>query len=111
MAEDKNPVESTALTLKDLRKFVEDTVTGLVKGGTDARNNTHDEGAKHTEEKFTRNSNIADEVTKQVVAIRDREKKEAKDSEIETKLADLGKKLEVVPVERGRLHRFMGWGE
>lgn len=111
MAEEDKKTESTALTLKDLRKFVEDTVTGLVKGGTDARNNTHDEGAKHTEEKFNRNSNIAEEVTKQVAAIRDREKKEAKDSEIETKLADLGKKLEVVPVERGRLHRFMGWGE
>jgi len=115
MAEDKKPedtkTESTALTLKDLKKFVEDTVTGLVKGGTNVKDSVHTEGEKNTEQKFDRNSNIADEVTKQVEAIRAREAREKRDTDMDTKLADLTKKLEVTPVERSKLHRFMGWGD
>lgn len=103
--------ESATLTLKDLKKFVEDTVTGLVKGGTNVKENVHDEGEKNTERKFERNTNIAEEVTKQVAAIREREARDNRDKDMDTKLADLSAKLEVTPIERGKLHRFMGWGE
>jgi|SRR6267378_632170 len=111
MAEDKKPedtkTESTALSLKDLKKFVQDSVTELVKGGTNVKDGVKDEGTKNTDG----TPSIADEVNRQVQAIRDREARDNRDKELDTKLADLGKKLEVTPVERGRLHKFMGWGE
>lgn len=112
MAEEKKtetpPSEDKGgLTVGELRKMITDTVAQLVGGN----------GEKKEEEKTTdrpSGNGIAAEVARQVEKIRAKEARDARDADIDKKLGELAEKtkpVENAPIERSRVHRFMGWGD
>jgi hypothetical protein len=123
MAEEKDketgtqPPDSQApLSLGELRTLIADTVKGLVGTGQKAENEAHDKAEDHTERKFERKSDAADsiqgEVAKALQEIQTREAKQKEQSTLSQKVEEISKKvLEVQPIERRRIHKFMGWGE
>jgi hypothetical protein len=102
--------ETKTLTLGDLRKFIQDEIGGLVKSGKAGRSSeddAHDEGDGKNKSK-----GIADEVAREIERIKSKEAKDHRDKTIDEKLKELGEKTaEKAPVERRKVHRFMGWGE
>lgn len=115
MADDKKEDSGTkALTMGDLKKFVEDTVGSLIKSGKDVRDDAHDKASEHTANKLDRSSNIQEQVQAELAKIKEKEDRDKKESERDTLLSELQEKLkgqEKAPVERRRVHKIMGWGE
>lgn len=105
MADDK-------LTIGDLKKYIQDTVSEVVGGIKDTKDDAHDKAQKHTEDKLDRPSSIADQVQQALDKLRSKEAADEKEKNRESQIADLLKRTEEKPpVERGRMHRVMGWGE
>lgn len=110
MADDKP--ESTTITMGDIRKLVQETVAAVVKTGEETKDRAHEEGAKHTEDKLDRSSNVADIVQEEIKKLKAKDQEETDKKTIQEEIAELKKKTaEKGPVERNRRHRFMGWGE
>ena|ERR1700749_4709640 len=102
---DEPPKEPAGIKLGDLTKLIKDTVAEVVgsnNGGT--KEPASDENVKDT--------GIAAQVREAIESIRGEEEKKKKEQTIESELAELKEKTkEKAPVERNRLHKFMGWGE
>lgn len=101
-----------ALSVGELRQFIADTVTSLLKpvtGGDDKK--TEDKDTGRTEDSATRRASIADEVKRELEKIKAREARDKRDTDIDDKLKALEAKTEHTPVERRRVHKLMGWGE
>lgn len=114
MPDDKKEEGTKALTMGDLKKFIEDTVGSIVKSGKDVHDDAHSRAAEHTTSKLDRNSNIQEQVQAELAKIKEKEDRDKKESERDTLLSELQEKLkgqEKAPVERSRVHKFMGWGE
>jgi hypothetical protein len=118
MAEEKKTEETKStedkakpLTIGDLKKFVEDTVHNVVKGVKTTESTAQEGAQEHTEKRLDRSSTVQQQVEAELAKIRAKEERDKKDSEIESKLNELTTRTEVKPVERRKVHRFMGWGE
>lgn len=118
MAEEKKDDKKTEadsgskpLTMGDLRKFVQDTVHEVVGNVKDTHDNAQGEAQEHTQTRLDRGSTVKAQVEAELAKIRAKEERDKKDSEIETKLNELTTRTEVKPVERRKVHRFMGWGD
>lgn len=113
MADEKKTEEAPKpLTMGDLKKLIEDTVGNLVKTGKDVRDDQHEKAEDRTERKLDRNSDVTERVQAELAKIRDKEARDAKEAERDATLAELvTKTAEKAPVERRRVHKFMGWGE
>jgi hypothetical protein len=101
-----NPPEPTGIKIGDLKKLIQDTVADVVKGITPDAGGKPDDTPASTD-----NSSVADKVRAEIEKIRGREAEEKEKETIKTQLAELKSKTEQAPVERSRLHKFMGWGE
>lgn len=112
MAEEKTPEsESGKLTVGDLRKMITETVQSIVGGDGEKKAET-DSPKNETSGGSPTAGGIAAEVQRQVEKIRAREARQKRDEEVDGKLKELSEKVqEKTPVERSRVHRFMGWGE
>lgn len=114
MAEtEKTPESETgkgaSLTVGDLRKMIAETVQGIVGDGEKKTETDPPKGEPSTGPVA---GGIAAEVQRQVEKIRAREARQKRDEEVDGKLKELSEKVrEKTPVERSRVHRFMGWGE
>jgi len=113
MAEDKTEKTgetSSALTVGELRKMIKDSVqefAGALTGGGDAKDDK-----KPVAEGSPTGGGIAAEVARQVAKIREREAREQRDKDVDERLEKLSSTVvEKAPVERSRVHKFMGWGE
>jgi hypothetical protein len=96
-------------TVADLRRLVSDTVSELVgKGGSTTDSDTtrrHMPGG-------TRRESIGDEVAREIERLKATEAREQRDKTIDEQIASLTDAVkEKAPVERRRVHNFMGWGE
>ena len=109
MAEDDKSVETAKpLTLGDLKTFIDDRITGLMKTGNPKPAADGDaDGAKPS-----RTDSIAAEVAREIEKLKVKEKKDTADALLVQQIADLqAKTAEKAPVERSRRHRFMKWGD
>src|SRR6476619_5690978 len=111
MAEEQKDGNGGALTVGELRSLITETVKGLLPGSdtkdekTDTKNETKDTDSG------TGNS-IAAAVAREVERIRRKEEREQRDKQVDDDLKVLKERVvEKPPVERGRLHKIMGWGE
>lgn len=115
MAEETNPPTNDdkggVLSVGELRKFITETVQSVVGSVGKAHDDAQGAAQEHTQTSLDRKGAIAAEVQAEIEKLKRREARAARDKEIDDKLADLSKKTEVHPVERSRVHRFMGWGE
>jgi hypothetical protein len=100
--------KSKPFRLGDLRELIVEEVKKAV--GTDTK--AHDEAQKATDKGLSAKSDIASQVQEAIADIRKKEEREERDKRVESTLAELQKKvMETPPVERRKVHRFMGWGE
>jgi hypothetical protein len=100
------------LTLKELGKFIKDTVAEAVSGIKSTTDDVHEKAAEHTEEKLDRKSTIAEQVQAEIAKLRQQEKQEGESKAVTDRIAALEARVEEKPpVERRRVHRLMGWGE
>lgn len=103
--------EGGKLTFGELKKMIADTVKDVVGSST------ADKDDKKTSDTNSGGSSVggggvAAEVARQVAKLKEKEERAARDKKVDDTLADLSSKVvEKKPVERGRLHKFMGWGE
>jgi len=120
MADDtKGTTTDSKLNLGDLKKMVADTVAEAMKNVTTTGSNTREVTQSHLEGRGDRSSTVQAAVAAEIQKIKDSEQadkdkaaREAKDQEFETKLSKLSEATaEKPPVERRRVHKFMGWGE
>lgn len=98
------------LTMGDIRKIITDEIGKAVKTPTP----TDDKGKQSDsdDEKDTQPRSIRSAVEREVSRIREADERKKKDEAIDAKLAELSEATkEKPPVERRRVHRFMGWGE
>lgn len=98
------PPEPTGLKIGDLKKLIHDTVSEVMKGvsPTDKPETVKD----HAPE------GIADKVRAEIEKIKAREKEEKDKNDLKAQVKALAEgKQEKPPVERRRVHKFMGWGE
>src|SRR5258708_2586019 len=84
--------------------------------GKQTEHDAHEAASQHTEKKFERKSDAADSIQNEVAAalkeIQDREARTKEQSSLTEKVSEIEKRLtEKVPVERRRIHKFMGWGD
>ena len=98
-----------ALTVGELRKMITDTVQSIVGTGS----KSSDDKPTEKEDDRAPSGSVAAMVAREVQKIREREAREKRDSDIDTKLAELAGKVnqETPPVERRRVHKLMGWGD
>jgi hypothetical protein len=100
--------KTSPLTMGDIRKFVTDTVGELVKSGKEV----DPAKDKDTEDRTPRGGDIKSEVERELAKIKSREERNKRDTELDTKIKELTEKTaEKPPVERSKVHRFMGWGD
>jgi len=103
-----NPPPSTGLKMGDLKKMIQDTVTEVVKGIT----STDPPKPDPAKDSSTGGSSVADRVREEIEKIRQREAADKEKEDLKTQVAELAKATqEKAPVERGKLHKLMGWGE
>jgi hypothetical protein len=116
MAETGKPEEpaKTGITMADIRKLVTDTIAEATKGIThpagkegDDKDDTARPGTR-----ADRGASVASQVEAEIAKIKAKEAQEARDKGIDDQLSKLSEATaEKTPVERGKMHRFMGWGE
>ena len=104
MSDEKPPESSGGIKMGDLKKLIQDVVAEAVKPGDKPTDKSDDAPATV--------GGIADKVRQEIEAIRAREKEETEKVTMASELAELKEKAkEKAPVERRRIHKFMGWGE
>lgn len=105
--------KTTPITMADIRKMVTDTVTEVTKSLTPAAGKEGEsEETARPGTRAERGANVAAQVQAEIDRIKAKEAQEARDKTIDEQLASLTEKTtEKAPVERGKMHRFMGWGE
>lgn len=114
MADDKdkpNP-PSGGITMADIRRMVTETVGEVMKGVTGKPDDKPADKPGETGTKENTPGDMASIVRNEIKRIKDHEKATERDATIDTKLAELSAAVvEKPPVERRRVHKFMGWGE
>ena len=107
------------LTAGEIRKMVNgmvgEAVSGLGLSKSDDKPDSDkdgDSGAKQSSgtPSFAEGS-VRSQVEREINRLKAREARDAKDAEIDGRLAKIDKALEKQPVERRRVHKIMGWGE
>lgn len=101
------PPESTGLKMGDLKKLIQDTVMEAVKGVTPSSDDKKTDDTPKPGDA----SSIANRVRQEIETLRKEEAADTKAATLEKTVADLAAAKEQAPVERGRLHKLMGWGE
>lgn len=100
--------EPTKFSVGDLKKFIDERITEIVKSGSSPRK----EEPKETETKQDGVASIQEQVQAALAGIRDKEAREARERSIDEQLASLTEKTkEKPPVEQRRVHKIMGWGD
>lgn len=105
----KDPKDDGKITAGTLRSMIREEVAGIAKnlipGGS------KDDGGD--DNKDTGNpADIRGQVEKALTSLREREARQERDKKVDELLEkSAAPKEEKPPVERSRLHRFMGWGE
>lgn len=100
------------LTLGELGKFITDKVTEAVTAVKGVTDSAHEKSGEVVETKLDRKSSIAEQVQAELAKLRDQEKKEGESKGLTDRIAALESlTAEKAPVERRRVHRFMGWGD
>lgn len=101
------------LTAGELRQMVH----GMVQEVAGTLGLSKGEGGDKEEPKTTTGpttftpGSVRGEVEREIAKIKEREKRDANDAAMNERLSKVEKATEVVPVERRRVHKFMGWGE
>ena len=101
------------ITMGTIRELVADTVKAAVSGLTSIGSDTTKPDTKNSDSD-TKGSglDIAGQVQRELDKLKAREAQDAREKSIDEKLAELSEKTkEKPPVERRRVHNFMGWGE
>lgn len=117
MADEKETTEekkedSGSFHLGDLRELIAQEVKKAAGALTSTDTKEHKEAEKLTEKGLDSKSNIAAQVQQAIDEIQGKEKAAQREKDIDDKLAELTKRTEEkTPVERRRVHKFMGWGE
>lgn len=109
--------ENKNLTMGDLKKLITDTVTQVVGANTTQKEEKKDGGTEASgvaqkTEGPTASVGVAAMVKAEIDKLKARETEDAEKQTIQMKLTELSEKTaEKEPVERRRVHKFMGWGE
>lgn len=106
--------EPEKLTVGGIKKMITDAVAEATKGGKTPEDKTLD--PVHTMSGANRQASVAAQVQEELRKLHEKEEKEKQQAErdkgIDDQLAALTEKTqEKAPVERGRVHKYMGWGE
>jgi hypothetical protein len=102
--------KGSPLKLGDIRELV----TGVVEevlSKKDSDTAPRQAGRRVVESKLDRNSAIEDAVEAAVKQLKEQEERTRKESELHETVKVLKEKTDRPPVERSKLHKFMGWGE
>jgi hypothetical protein len=100
------------IKMGDLRKMIQDTVTDVMKGVTVPTKGEDTDTPKGGGTQADRATSIASAVQAEIEKIRAKEKEDDDKKTIQDKLNELSAATaEKPPVERSRVHKFMGWGE
>lgn len=103
--------ESATLSFGDLNKLIEEKATSLFEKLT-GKDAPKDEKTADKPVDTPTSSSLEDQIQKGIATLREREAREAKEKERDDTIAGLVEKTKPkTPVERRRVHRFMGWGE
>ncbi len=110
--------KKTGLSMGDLKKMVEETVSAAVSGLKNDKNdkNDNDDDAKKQRREavsgIDRQVDVRSAVQEALDSLKKEKEKQERETSIDEKLAALEKRTqEKTPVERSKRHRFMGWGE
>ena len=106
MADEKAPPTASRVTMGDIKELVKSTIAEMMP---------KDEGKTSsvaTGDDKTPSVGIAAMVQAEIDKIKAKETEDAEKATIQEKLNELSEKTqEKQPVERRRVHKFMGWGE
>jgi CHASE3 domain sensor protein len=112
MTDDNTGTDKGTLTLGDLKNFIDTRIQALVESGKDKEEGARDKAQDHTEDKLDRGSRIEEQVTRALQKLREKETKDEEQKTLSQQVAELLERTkERPPVERRKVHRFMGWGE
>lgn len=104
--------QGAPLTLAELGKFITDKVSEAVSGLKTTTDTVHEGSTDVVEKKLDNKSRIAEEVQAEIAKLRKQEAAEGESKAVTDRIAKLEDLVkEKPPVERRRVHRFMGWGE
>lgn len=110
MAEDKKTDDSKTddkLTAGGLRDMIKEMVTDAVAALT-PKKDTDTASSKPSDAP----TDVAGQVQAELARLKRREERDARDKKIDDQLAELqGKTADKPPMERRKVHGFMGWGE
>jgi hypothetical protein len=112
MAEETEPDtgKGEILGVGELRAFITETVKSAVAGLSGASSGEKDTGK--TDDKGVSGSDISAQVKRELARVREHEARQKRDEEIDTTLKALQERTaEKQPVERRKVHKFMGWGD
>lgn len=103
------------LTAGTLRKWIKDEIGEAVKGlvpGNNGDNGSKDGDSGKGDSGKGNPEDVRGLVQAELARLQRHKDREARDKEIDDRLKNLEKEPEEkAPVERSRLHKFMGWGE
>jgi hypothetical protein len=100
------------LKLGELRSLIEDVVKKVTGSAEKTEDDAHERAQKGTLNRLDRESSIAEQVQAELAKMNEAEKRKAKEDGLAATVKTLTEKvLERAPVERRRIHKFMGWGE
>jgi hypothetical protein len=111
MAEsDEKSDEKSILGIGELREFISETVKQAVAGLAPAKDEK--EEVSKSDDKGVSGGDIAAQVKRELERVRSHEARQKREEEIDTTLKSLVERTaEKQPVERRRVHKFMGWGD
>jgi hypothetical protein len=95
------------LNVGQLREFIAESVKSAVAGLGGEKKEDSGEGKKDLS-----GGDITQQVQRELARVREHERRTQREKDIDTTLAALQERTkEKPPVERRRVHKFMGWGD